>query len=165
MNNEKRAEVSRWIEDGFVPAGNTYIRDIETACLDYVEAILWAETADFEDSDKSIPLDEVYGPLDLSDEFWVRARRDIVKLIDVVSSDIWRLDPGMFGADAWLTRQHHGAGFWDGDWDRIAGDGVGEMLTDLTESVLPETYVYVARDEYGDDNLYFAPEIEHASHD
>lgn len=27
-------------------------------------------------------------------------------------------DPERAGADFWLTRNHHGAGFWDGNWER-----------------------------------------------
>jgi hypothetical protein len=30
------------------------------------------------------------------------------------------------GHDLWLTRNHHGAGFWDGDWP----DEAGRILTD-----------------------------------
>jgi hypothetical protein len=26
------------------------------------------------------------------------------------------------GHDFWLTRNHHGAGFWDGDWEKAIGD-------------------------------------------
>jgi hypothetical protein len=26
-----------------------------------------------------------------------------------------------FGNDLWLTRNHHGAGFWDGNWDEAFG--------------------------------------------
>lgn len=34
------------------------------------------------------------------------------------------------GHDFWLTRQRHGAGFWDGDWP----DADGEYLTDVSHS-------------------------------
>ena len=36
------------------------------------------------------------------------------------------------GIDFWLTRNHHGAGFWDGDWDHL--DGTGEAAKRLTDS-------------------------------
>lgn len=47
--------------------------------------------------------------------------------------------------DFWLTRQHHGAGFWDGDWP-----DVGDELTKISQS-FPELSVYI-----GDDGLLYA---------
>ena len=34
------------------------------------------------------------------------------------------------GHDFWLTRNHHGAGFWDGDWP----EDVDEKLTEASHS-------------------------------
>lgn len=34
--------------------------------------------------------------------------------------------------DFWLTRNHHGAGFWDGDWDGENGTEYGETLTTIS---------------------------------
>lgn len=39
--------------------------------------------------------------------------------------------------DFWLTRNRHGAGFWDGDWPKE----IGEKLTEMSQS-------------YGEVNLY-----------
>jgi hypothetical protein len=36
------------------------------------------------------------------------------------------------GIDFWLTRNRHGSGFWDGDYDRL--DGTGEAAGRLTDS-------------------------------
>jgi hypothetical protein len=44
-----------------------------------------------------------------------------------------------------LTRNHHGAGFWDGDWDK----SVGEIFTTAAH-LHPEIEAYV-----GDDNLIY----------
>jgi hypothetical protein len=38
--------------------------------------------------------------------------------------------------DFWLTRQGHGAGFWDGDYR-----GIGDQLTDITDLSGTVTYV------------------------
>ena len=51
----------------------------------------------------------------------------------------------MGGHDLLLTRNHHGAGFWDGDWPK----GVGKRLTDAADR-LGEVYPYV-----GDDGLIY----------
>ena len=44
--------------------------------------------------------------------------------------------------DFWLTRQGHGAGFWDGDWD----DGLSDQLTDLCGNMGP-TCLYLGQDD------------------
>lgn len=45
------------------------------------------------------------------------------------------------GHDFWLTRNGHGAGFWDGDWV----EPVGQMLTDAAKS-FGEVDLYVTDD-------------------
>ena len=40
----------------------------------------------------------------------------------------WPLDQA--GHDFWLTRNGHGAGFWDGDWK----DSAGASLTEIAKS-------------------------------
>lgn len=47
----------------------------------------------------------------------------------------------MAGHDFWLTRAHHGAGFWDGDWE----EEVGQQLTDAAHK-FPEVTVYLGDD-------------------
>lgn len=57
------------------------------------------------------------------------------------------------GHDFWLTRNGHGAGFWDGDWDSVDNDGAeyGDRLTEAAKS-FGECTLYV-----GDDGqLYLA---------
>lgn len=43
----------------------------------------------------------------------------------------------LFGHDLWLTRNGHGAGFWDGDWD----ENIGDVMTKYCQT-LHENYVY-----------------------
>ncbi len=57
------------------------------------------------------------------------------------------MSPEQAGDDFWLTRNGHGAGFWDGDWDHTP---YAEMLTKGSEAYGPfETYA-------GDDGLIYA---------
>lgn len=44
----------------------------------------------------------------------------------------------MAGHDFWLTRQDHGAGFWDGDWP----DGVGDALNQAAQRCGEATWDY-----------------------
>ena len=54
------------------------------------------------------------------------------------------------GHDFWLTRNGHGAGFWDGDWSEdYMGTEVGELLTEASR---PYGDVYVHK---GDDGLTY----------
>ena len=56
-------------------------------------------------------------------------------------------DPTMGAHDFWLTRNGHGAGFWDGDWPEN-GDALDSMVGPGTE--FPEVDLYV-----GDDGLIY----------
>jgi hypothetical protein len=47
-------------------------------------------------------------------------------------------DSGQGGHDFWLTRNGHGAGFWDGDWP----EEVGKRLTEASKKY-GEVYLYV----------------------
>ena len=53
---------------------------------------------------------------------------------------------GSFGHDFWLTRNGHGAGFWDGDYSEPAAT----VLTELSKT-FGESYLYV-----GDDGKLYA---------
>jgi hypothetical protein len=44
------------------------------------------------------------------------------------------------GHDFWLTRNHHGAGFWDGDWPRY-----GDELTAIAQS-FPQLNAHIGND-------------------
>ncbi len=54
------------------------------------------------------------------------------------------------GHDFWLTRNRHGAGYWDGDWP----EDTARILTDVSHAA-GERDVYI-----GDDGmLYFSPGV------
>ena len=49
------------------------------------------------------------------------------------------------GHDFWLTRHHHGAGFWDGDWKTpIGATTAGDLLTEASQQY-GEFYIEVYR--------------------
>ena len=61
------------------------------------------------------------------------------KAYEMIKDDI-----GLAGHDFWLTRNRHGAGFWDGDWKD--GDKLTEMSHDEGEIYL---YVEDGKVHYG----------------
>jgi hypothetical protein len=88
----------------------------------YLACALW--TATDEDGE---PLDDVYSVTDFSAAAHVKAHKDCADFIDLCQReglDIDRIKPEQFGHDFWLTRNRHGAGFWD----RGLGE-VGDRLT------------------------------------
>lgn len=83
----------------------------------YMETALWS-TNDESDESGGEPLDKNYSVSDIGEE----TRRQMISdcadfqkrfgnLIDEGGGDY-----GRAGHDFWLTRNDHGAGFWDGDW-------------------------------------------------
>jgi hypothetical protein len=89
----------------------------------YLITALWAS---FDDDD--IPLDTNYTIDDFDPETLASMKEDCRKFFEKhqhqMTADCRRTekdDPeGMAGHDFWLSRNHHGAGFYDGDWHEPA---------------------------------------------
>jgi uncharacterized protein (TIGR02996 family) len=82
----------------------------------YVEAALWSST-----DEGGEPLDEHYGQVDMAPECldqMIRDCRDFQREMNELYSDNLYNESGA-GHDFWLTRNHHGTGFWDGDWEHV----------------------------------------------
>lgn len=95
----------------------------------YLEAALWSSTDETNPEQGGEPLDKTYGVKDIEPETLSEMVRDCRKfqednaeLIDddnvAVESD--HCCEARAGHDFWLTRNGHGAGFWDGDWTEPA---------------------------------------------
>lgn len=98
------------------------MNELDKFTLAYIEAALWSTT---DDNDK--PLDKNYDIDDLHQSTLAAAVRDCKKFQEemaefITSEHNSRIGPGDFdvtraaGCDFWLTRNRHGAGFFDGDW-------------------------------------------------
>lgn len=108
----------------------------------YLTAALWSST-----DDAGEPLDNNYQQCDISPEFLSTAAEDCRKFLDscreliegncLKSSGYSEME--LAGHDFWLTRNRHGAGFWDGDWE------CGEELTEACRK-FPEIDLYVGDD-------------------
>lgn len=100
-----------------------------------LECALWASS-----DDEGNPLADRYG----IDDFTIAATEELVDdlfaFIDSEIADLIEIDPAQVGHDFWLTRNHHGAGFWD----RGLG-AAGERLTKAA-SVYGEVYLYPTGD-------------------
>jgi hypothetical protein len=79
----------------------------------YLVTALWS-TADF----GGRALEEKHGIHDVSSEFLEQAKADCQKLYGLIFDLLGEgeIDFEQLGHDFWLTRNRHGAGFWDGDY-------------------------------------------------
>lgn len=111
----------------------------------YIECALWSSTDNSNDQGGA-PLDDNYGLDDIAEETLLQAKEDC----EAFQRDNWddidrsRESLEQAGHDFWLTRNGHGAGFWD----RGLGD-IGERLTKASK-------VYGSVDLYiGDDGKIY----------
>jgi hypothetical protein len=119
---------------------------IETTLRAYIECALWSST-DNSREDGGDPLDDNYGPDDLAPEAFESMREDVTDFLASCWNDdvdLSPIEPGQIGHDFWLTRNHHGAGFWD--------RGLGELGEELTR----RAQAYGSSDLYiGDDGTLY----------
>ena len=95
----------------------------------YFTTALWSSN----DNDDN-PLDQEYSLDDLAPETIAQAKKDIdafLKAIESQGLDTSEHDSDQIMHDFWLTRNRHGAGFWDGDYEQDLGD----KLTDISCSL------------------------------
>lgn len=85
----------------------------------YLVCALWSST----DNDGD-PLDCSYMIEDLSSEALFRCVLDCTKFQLENANLLEGIDPSDAGHDFWLTRNRHGAGFWDGDYKKEQGDAL-----------------------------------------
>ncbi len=130
--------------------------DLEDFFDSYVETALWSSN-DESDESGGEPLDSNYGPEDLSEQAEDKMVADCKKFLDLAWPLLEQVSsvrgyPVMeaAGHDFWLTRNGHGAGFWDGDWDEDGEDKLGDKLTKISKK-FGETDLYV-----GDDGMIYA---------
>lgn len=108
------------------------LSEIDTFTRAYIECALWSST-DHSDDQGGDPLDASYGSEDIAPATLQRMIEDceqfqadngIPEYGDPRFSDAEKA-----GHDFWLTRNHHGAGFWD----RGLGE-IGRKLTDAANA-------------------------------
>ena len=87
----------------------------------YVTCLLWSSTDDY-----GTPLDDNYEPDDFAPDAMATITADCGAFYDA-HNHLWQgagMSDEQAGHDYWLTRQRHGAGFWD--------RGIGEAGRELT---------------------------------
>lgn len=102
--------------------------NLDSVIEHYVIAALWSSV-----DDEGNPLDDNYGSEDLAEETDEKVRKDCLAMITMAKNcDLLESYPDteeQFGHDFWLTREGHGAGFWDRGYGNL-----GERLTALCKT-------------------------------
>ena len=129
----------------------------------YIECAIWASTVDDprypagQDNPGGEPMDKHYSLSDFAPETIAKMEADCQKFQFRFNANGGNFDESIgkalhdcspteyAGHDFWLTRNRHGAGFWDGDWIEPAAS----ELTELSHS-FGECDLYV-----GDDGLIY----------
>lgn len=107
----------------------------------YLATALWSST-----DESDTPLDKNYSLTDFSYETIKQAEKDLDEFVKRAGELLDGLDLETVAHDFWLTRNRHGAGFWDGDYS----ESIGDALTDLAHN-FKEQWLYVGDDK----KLYF----------
>jgi hypothetical protein len=152
------------------------INDVEVsvATVAYLRTILWAETVCLPMAEEWLidgcmdvpyehrlydvrdmePLDRYFNLDDFTADAIQRAEADCSAFFDrMISSGLYG-QASLFACDEqiardfWLTRQGHGAGFWDGDYAAGSVD-IGDALSAIAKE-FGETYACIGDDGYID---------------
>lgn len=108
----------------------------------YLATALWSSVGE-----DGRPLDDTYAPGDFAPEAVRQAETECTAFALAAAPYLYGEDSGRVAHDFWLTRNGHGAGFWDGDYPTH-----GEVLTRLAKAAGSRDIIV------GDDGrLYFFP--------
>lgn len=107
----------------------------------YVQEALRTET-DNSTPSGGYPLDKNYTPAQIAPESMARMMQDCEAFQAANKVDLAELDDEQAGRDFWLTRNGHGAGFWDGDYE----EPIASRLTESAHS-FGECSLYIGDDD------------------
>jgi len=109
----------------------------------YIECALWSTLDQSDENTGGNPLDKNYTRDDIAPETLQRITEDCKRFYDSMR-DTWEgnyigsasneyTEAQLAGHDFWLTRNRHGAGFWDGNWSEEVSDQLDEVAHDSGE--------------------------------
>jgi len=147
-----KSELKKHLKELGIKVEGNYVRasELDKVATEYYEQMLdsYLETMLWSSTDGDHPLDDNYGADDVAKEVIEKSKKEIqdfCKKADSAGVDLTKYPTEEIGHDFWLTRNGHGAGFWDGDYD----DNDGKILTEISKS-------FGSLDPYvGDDNKIY----------
>ena len=110
--------------------------DLDDFTTSYLIAALWSSN-----DEGGTPLDTNYGIKDISEEtlqimkkdceLFLMRGQDYIFAKGCPNANDGTSQAGMAGHDFWLTRNGHGAGFWDGDWPEPSASKLTKLSKDF----------------------------------
>lgn len=91
--------------------------DEGTMAAAYITCALWSSL-----DDDGAPMDDTYDDDDIAPESLRAMRSDCARFLADHRSALELMSLAQMGHDLWLTRNHHGAGFWDRGYPRAVSD-------------------------------------------
>ena len=116
--------------------------EFETFFHSFIEAALWCSSDINSDSDISLE-NQNYSIDDIDSNSLKTLKIDCQEFFNDNYSKI-KNNLGRAGHDFWLTSNRHGAGFWDGDWEKE----IGQELT-------KESHKYGERNFWVNDGIIY----------
>ena len=116
--------------------------DVDEILTSYFEAALWTDEdrlAEEVGDDKA----KSFTIFDFSDETKAKAKEEIEQFMQKAGQYLTNVTDDMIGHDFWLTRNHHGAGFWD---RKEIGYEIGDKISEICHE-FRELMVVVGDDE------------------
>lgn len=102
----------------------------------YIDCMLWSST-DESNEQGGGPLDKNYSTEDLAPETMIRIEQDCNEFLERAENLVPELldnyNLSDIGHDFWLTRNRHGAGFWDGDYNKEDGEALTKLAYSFGE--------------------------------
>lgn len=104
--------------------------EISSECESMLETALWS-TVSYDEHNKDFMLDSRYSVSDISMEFQVKCQLILMDFLNKASHLFTQdeLNENPIGHDFWLTLHGHGAGFWDGDYEK--GDEISKICDEF----------------------------------
>lgn len=127
-----------FVDEGFLGGGEADYSRLDEFTAQYIETALWSSTDESDESGGN-PLEDNYSVDNIAEEAIAEMKADCEKFQEMAGEMIDGRESDA-GHDFWLTRNGHGAGFWDGDWPEH-----GDALTAISEK-FGETSLYVGDD-------------------
>jgi hypothetical protein len=113
--------------------------DLDTFTAAYVECAMWSSNDELT-PDGGEPLDANYTPDDI-DPATLAGMVEECRAFQEANREHIAANLERAGHDFWLTRNGHGAGFWDGDWPEPAA-----TILDKASKAAGERNLYVGDD-------------------
>jgi hypothetical protein len=122
---------------------------VRAMVLGYLICAEWSSTHTHnpnEENEEVVEFEDVHKKF--SDSALELAVKDCIAFVEKAGPELLRdIAPDSVGHDFWLTRNHHGAGFWDRD--ELDADDRGKKLTDIAHAFGEKDLVL------GDDGLTY----------